>query len=127
MATTLSKMKYPTDEELAAAVEKIVTAVHENLPRLKVAVSERVRILTDNEWIELRDDENRRRAYARGTTVGIDASKVDLHDVAARLPPLEKIKRDLDYRLPGSDKPLANIVLTREQAAIVLELLGGRR
>jgi hypothetical protein len=31
------------------------------------------------------------------------------HDVAAQLPPLEKIMRDLEYRLPGSGKPLANI------------------
>jgi hypothetical protein len=45
------------------------------------------------------------------------------HDVAAQLPPLEKIVRDLEYRLPGSGKPLANIVLTREQAADVVELL----
>ena len=45
------------------------------------------------------------------------------HDVAAQLPPLEKIVRDLEYRLPESGKPLANIVLTREQAADVVELL----
>jgi hypothetical protein len=44
-----------------------------------------------------------------------------LDETAARLSALERLKRDLDYRLPGSGKPLAHVVLTHEQAA---ELLG---
>jgi hypothetical protein len=51
-----------------------------------------------------------------------NAEAVDLHDVAARLPALVKIKRDLEYRLPESGRPLANIVLTREQATELLVL-----
>jgi hypothetical protein len=49
-----------------------------------------------------------------------DAEVIDLHDVAARLPALVKIKRDLEYRTPEGGRPLANIVLTREQC---IELL----
>jgi hypothetical protein len=49
-----------------------------------------------------------------------------LHNVAARLPALEKIRRDLDYRLPESGKPLANIALTREQCIELLALWGER-
>ena len=49
-----------------------------------------------------------------------DAAKVDLHDVAAQLSAIEKIVRDLEYRLPGSGKPLANIVLTRQQCSDLL-------
>jgi len=43
-----------------------------------------------------------------------------VEEIAAQLPALTKIKRDLDYRLPGSGKPLAYIVLTRQQAADLL-------
>ena len=49
-----------------------------------------------------------------------DAAKVDLHDVAARLSAIEKIVRDLEYRLPESGRPLANIVLTRQQCSDLL-------
>jgi hypothetical protein len=48
-----------------------------------------------------------------------NAEVIDLHDVAARLPALVKIKRDLEYRTPHG-LPLANITLTREQC---IELL----
>jgi hypothetical protein len=118
----VSQTRYSTDEELAAAVEKIVTAVHENLPKLKIAVPDLVRVLTDAEWSKVRDDEDRRRAPASAAMADVDAATVDLHDVVARLPALERIRRDLDYRLPGSGRPLANIALTREQAAEVLAL-----
>ena len=49
-----------------------------------------------------------------------DAAKVDLHDVAAQLSAIEKVVRDLEYRLPGSGKPLANIALTRQQCIDLL-------
>jgi dCTP deaminase len=49
-----------------------------------------------------------------------DAAEVDLHDVAAQLSAIEKIVRDLEYRLPGSGKPLANIALTRQQCTDLL-------
>jgi hypothetical protein len=49
-------------------------------------------------------------------TMAADAEVIDLHDIAARLPALVKIKRDLEYRTPENGLPLANIVLTREQA-----------
>jgi hypothetical protein len=51
-----------------------------------------------------------------------DPSKEDLDDVMARLPAIERIKRDLAYRLPESGKPLGYVVLTREQAAELLAL-----
>jgi hypothetical protein len=111
-----------TDEELAAAVEKIIAAAYEILPKLKIQVSDLVRLLADDEWIALREDEDRRRP---GAVSDVDASKVDLHDVIARYPALVRIKRDLDYRLPGSGRPLANIALTRAQAIEVLELCIG--
>jgi hypothetical protein len=112
-------MTCPTDEALAAAVEKIIAAVYEFLPKLKLQAPDIVRLLTDEEWIGLREDEDRRRPRA---VSDVDASKVDLHVVIARYPALERIKRDLDYRLPGNGRPLANIALTREQAIEVLEL-----
>jgi hypothetical protein len=128
--------KYPTDEGLAAAVEKITAAVRGSLPKLKAAISERVRVLTDDEWAQLKDDEDRRRARtasvatdpgATAATVSdADAEALDLHDVAARLPALVKIARDLEYRLPGSGRPLANIALTREQCIDLLALCAGK-
>jgi hypothetical protein len=48
------------------------------------------------------------------------AEKEDLHEVAAQLPALTKLKRDLAYRLPGSGRPFATIVLTHEQGAALL-------
>jgi hypothetical protein len=45
----------------------------------------------------------------------------NLHDVAARLSGIERLQHDLEYRLPGSGRPLANTVLTREQAIEVLQ------
>src|SRR6516165_2651554 len=53
-----------------------------------------------------------------------DAEVFDLHEIAATLPVLLKIKRDLEYRTPEGGRPLANIVLSREQG---VELLALRR
>jgi hypothetical protein len=53
-----------------------------------------------------------------------DAEVFDLHEIAAKLPALLKIKRDLEYRTPEGGRPLANIVLSREQG---VELLALRR
>jgi hypothetical protein len=50
----------------------------------------------------------------------MNAEMTDLHELCARLPVLVKIRRDLEYRTPENGMPLANIVLTREQA---IELL----
>ena len=52
----------PTDEALAAAVEKIIAAAYEILPKLKIQAPDIVRLLTDEEWAELRDAEDHRRA-----------------------------------------------------------------
>jgi hypothetical protein len=49
------------------------------------------------------------------------AEKQDVSEIAAELPALTKLARDLAYRLPGSGKPLAHIVLTREQADELLK------
>jgi hypothetical protein len=49
-----------------------------------------------------------------------DAEVFDLHEIAAKLPALLKIKCDLEYRTPDGGRPLANIVLGREQC---IELL----
>jgi len=54
--------KFPTDQALAAVVEKIIATVHKSLPKLKVEIAELVRVLTDDEWTKLRDAEDRRRA-----------------------------------------------------------------
>src|SRR5262249_31084488 len=107
------------NEELAKAVERIIGAAHGALPKYKAAASDLVRVLTDAEWTKLSEAETRRRARNARVTA-VDAAKVDLHDVVAQFPALEKIQHDLDYRLPGSGRPLANIALTREQA---IELL----
>jgi hypothetical protein len=56
-----------------------------------------------------------------------DAEVVDLHDVAAGLPALVKIKRDLEYRTPEGGRPLANIVLTREQCVELLTFIGASK
>ena len=56
-----------------------------------------------------------------------DAEVVDLHDVAAGLPVLVKIKRDLEYRTAEGGRPLANIVLTREQCVELLTFIGASK
>jgi hypothetical protein len=53
-----------TDETLAAAVARIVTAVHETLPKLKISASDIVRIMTDAEWEKVKGDEDQRRLGA---------------------------------------------------------------
>jgi hypothetical protein len=50
----------------------------------------------------------------------VNAEVTDLSEVVAKLPALVKIRRDLEYRMPENGQPLANIVLTRQQA---IELL----
>ena len=57
----MSELKYPTDEELEAAVERIVAAVNESVPRYKAALPDLVRMLSDDEWTKLKCVENRRR------------------------------------------------------------------
>jgi hypothetical protein len=57
---------------------------------------------------------------ACAAVLAANAEVVDLHEVAAGLPALVKIKRDLEYRTPESGRPLANIVLTREQCVELL-------
>jgi hypothetical protein len=68
------------------------------------------------EWVQ--------RIQAERETKSAVAGKEDddPHDIAARLPALERLKRDLDYRLPESGRPLANIALTREQCTELLAL-----
>jgi len=57
----------------------------------------------------------------KGYTVdAAEKAAKDLHDVAAQLPALTKIGRDLEYRLPGSNRPLGNIALTRQQCIDLL-------
>jgi hypothetical protein len=38
-----------------------------------------------------------------------------------------KIKRDLEYRTPEGGRPLANIVLTREQCVELLTFIGASK
>jgi len=110
-------MTTPTDEVLAAAVEKIAAAVHASLPKYKDAISDLVRILT------VKIDEDRRRVRNADLAIAsTDAAIIDLHDVVAQLSAFVKIKRDLDYRLPGNGRPLANIALTRKQCLELLAL-----
>jgi hypothetical protein len=53
--------------------------------------------------------------------VAATIAKKDAHEVAAKLPVLTKLARNLAYRLPSSHKPLAHIVLTYAQATELLE------
>jgi hypothetical protein len=46
----------------------------------------------------------------------------NLDDVAARLSGIERLQRDLEYRLPDG-RPLAHVVLTHAQATEVLQLV----
>jgi hypothetical protein len=57
----MSKPRYPTDKELATAVEKITAVVRESVPRYKAALPDLVRMLSNGEWTKLKCDENRRR------------------------------------------------------------------
>lgn len=57
----MNEPRHPTDEELAAAVEKITAVVRESIPRYKAALPDLVRMLSDGEWTKLKRDENRRR------------------------------------------------------------------
>jgi hypothetical protein len=107
--------KYPTDEELTAAVEKITAVVRECIAEFKAAALALVQSFSDAEWAKLRGDEDRRRTERLIERAYAVADKEDLHEVVARLPAIVKIKRDLEYRLPGSGRPLGNIALTREQ------------
>jgi hypothetical protein len=51
---------YPTDAELAAALEKIMAAVRETIADFKDAAPPS-QGLSDGEWAKLKRDENRRR------------------------------------------------------------------
>jgi hypothetical protein len=51
----------PTDEALAAAVEKIIVVVNEVVPKLKIQAPDIVRLLTNDEWAKLKEAEDRRR------------------------------------------------------------------
>jgi hypothetical protein len=68
----MTEMKYPTDEELAAAVEKILAAVSD--------VLKLVQGFSDEEWTAFKDNEDRRR---RGLP---PAWPVVLHPVRAQTP-----------------------------------------
>jgi hypothetical protein len=57
----VSKTNYPTDEELAMAVEKIMTVVREVIADFKAAAPTLVKTLSDDEWAKLKADEDRRR------------------------------------------------------------------
>jgi hypothetical protein len=64
---------------------------------------------------------------ACAAVMAADAEVVDLHDVAAGLPALVKIKRDLEYRTPEGGRPLTNIVLTRGQCVELLTHIGASK
>jgi hypothetical protein len=64
---------------------------------------------------------------ACAAVMAADAETLDLHVVAAGLPALVKIKRDLEYRTPEGGRPLANIVLTREQCVELLAFIGASK
>jgi hypothetical protein len=49
------------DEALAAAVEKIIVVVNEAVPKLKIQAPDIVRLLTNDEWVKLKEAEDRRR------------------------------------------------------------------
>ena len=57
----MSKPRYPTDKELAAAVEKIVVVVRESIADFKGAAPALVQSLSEGAWAKLKRDENRRR------------------------------------------------------------------
>jgi hypothetical protein len=50
----VSKTNYPTDEELATAVEKIMTVVREVIADFKAAAPTLVKTLSDDEWANSR-------------------------------------------------------------------------
>jgi hypothetical protein len=52
----MTETKYPTDEELAAAVEKILAVVRD--------VLKLVQSFSDEEWAAFKDNEDRRRSGA---------------------------------------------------------------
>jgi flagellar motility protein MotE (MotC chaperone) len=82
------------------------------------------------EWERRRDE---RAAYHKEWTDRAQAEREakpaaddDLDDVAARLPALERLQRDLAYRTPESHKPLAYLVLTYAQGVELLALCTGK-
>jgi hypothetical protein len=62
----VNELKYPTDEELAALIEKIIAAVREAIADFKGAAPALVQSLSDGEWKKLKDDEDRRRRTKLG-------------------------------------------------------------
>jgi hypothetical protein len=74
------------------------------------------RMAYQQEWIE--------RQKAKAAAEPADAVDDDPDEIAAKLPALERLRRDVAYRLPTSGKPLGNIVLTRGQAIELLALCG---
>jgi hypothetical protein len=64
----MSKTKCPTDEEITAAVEKIIAAVHGSIAEFKAVAPAVVQSLSDDEWAKLKGDENRRRRKTRERT-----------------------------------------------------------
>jgi hypothetical protein len=57
----MNKPKYPTDQELAAAVEKVTVAVRESIPKLKAAIPVLLPEFSDEEWAKIKQDEDCRR------------------------------------------------------------------
>jgi hypothetical protein len=57
----MNEPKYPTDKDLAVAVEKITAVMRASVPRYKAALPDLVRMLSNAEWTKLKRDENRRR------------------------------------------------------------------
>jgi Skp family chaperone for outer membrane proteins len=53
--------RYPTDKQLAMAVEKIMAAVRDSIANFKAAAPALAKTLSDDEWTKLKRDEDRRR------------------------------------------------------------------
>jgi hypothetical protein len=97
-------IKYPDLRDVDDGLRQLVQTLQERFPQVSH------HILT----------ERIAKRAARAATVGEDTA-TDPTGTDGQMPPLAKIRRDLEYRLPNSGRPLANIVITREQAIILLQ------
>jgi L-serine deaminase len=100
--------EYPPFRDVDEGLRQLTQTLQERFPHIsRNAITQRIA-----------------KRAARAAIVSEDTA-TDLDDIAGQMRPLAKIRRDLEYRLTNSGRPLSHIVITREQAVALLQQLDG--
>jgi hypothetical protein len=99
--------KYPTDEELAAAVERITVVMRECIAEFKAAAPALVQGFSDDEWAKLKHDEDRRQVPQQALNADANQrfleSILDLKEIDERRHPRGRWKT-LPAKLTKADR-----------------------